>query len=215
MKAKGPFTQDLWQSVEPIFEKIIEHDFVVQLAKGTLDRKSFSHYLSQDVLYLKDDNRALELVSEKAKEPQEIAFFETLAEDGLAIERALHNEFLSYFRVEQAKEKSPVISEYTSFLLNHARHSGYEIAITALLPCFWVYNKVGLEIIRIAQTNNPYQKWIDTYQGAEYEEFTNKFIKIVEKQAGQADKDVRIAMREAFVEATYFELAFFEEAKKV
>lgn len=212
MQAKGPFTRELWQAVETIFSEIIDHPFVFGLANGKLPKNSFAHYLSQDVLYIKDDNQALMNVSERAPEKQQKQFFKTLAEDGLAIEKALHDEFLKHFEVQEAQVKSPVINDYTSFLLKHSTQSEYAIAVAALLPCFWVYNKVGLEVVKMAKDPNPFQKWIDTYQGVEYDNFTSQFIKITEDLAQNASKATQEEMMVAFIESTRFELAFFEEA---
>jgi len=212
MQAKGPFTRQLWQAIEGIYSEAIDHQFVLGLANGDLLKSYFAHYLSQDVLYIKDDNRALTLVSERAINSEQKEFFKSLAEDGLAIEKALHDEFLEHFKIEEAQEKSPVIKAYTDFLLSHVEHSEYSIAVAALLPCFWLYNKVGAEIIKKSKPNNPYQKWIDTYQGDEYEDFTSQFIQILEDLAEKANATTLEKMKEAFVESARFELAFFEEA---
>ncbi|MFV9927060.1 MAG: hypothetical protein AB8V23_04640 [Candidatus Midichloria sp.] len=38
-----------------------------------------------------------------------------------------------------------------------------EVATAAVLPCFWVYNEVGLSIARYASADNPYARWIESY----------------------------------------------------
>ncbi len=212
MQAKGPFTHQLWQAIESIYSEVIHHQFVLGLANGDLPNSCFAHYLSQDVLYIKDDNKALTLVSERAINSGHKGFFKSLAKDGLAIEEALHDEFLEHFKIKEAQEKSPIIKAYTDFLLTHSEHSEYSIVVAALLPCFWLYYKVGAEIINKSKPNNPYQKWIDTYQGDEYEDFTSQFIQILEDLAEKADSKTLEKMKGAFVESARLELAFFEEA---
>jgi len=212
MKAEGKFTESLWCSIETIYTDLIKHPFVNQLAKGTLPHQCFAHYLSQDILYIRDDSKALENISKKATESAEQAFFRSLASDGIAIEQELHNYFLKSFNVLEAKTKSPAIEEYTRFLIEHSEKSTYHIAAAALLPCFWVYNKVGEHIFTHAQENNVYQKWIDTYQGGEYEDYTKKFIQIVERLANNSNDNEKKLMQEAFSHSTMFELNFFEES---
>lgn len=212
MEPKGEFTSLLWESVAPVYQKIVAHPFVQNLAKGTLPPISFAHYLSQDVLYLADDNRALQLLSEKAVNVQEQQFFCQLAADGLEIERVLHTEFLDYFQVEKASEKSEVIKGYTQFLLHHVQHSEYQVAAAALLPCFWIYNKVGKEILKQSVPNNPYKKWIETYEGDEYEQYTANFIRIVDDLGTEANSNLRTDIKNAFLDGAKFELAFFEES---
>ena len=76
----------------PVFQQIINCRFVSGLADATLPREWFAHYLSQDVLYLQQDNEALELLSQRAPDEMEKDFFRQLAEDGIVVERAMQNE---------------------------------------------------------------------------------------------------------------------------
>jgi len=135
-----------------------------------------------------------------------------LANDGFLIEHELHNFFLKQFKVEEAKSKSPVIREYTDFLLNHSVKSSYPVAAAALLPCYWIYYVVGIHIGSNATENNIYQKWIDTYRGGDFGNYTKTFIQIVECLAENASETEKKQMHKVFVMATNFELSFFEEA---
>mgnify|MGYP001171378592 CR=1 FL=1 len=212
MIPKGEFTRGLWRSIEPVYEELINHPFVTMLAKGTLPKNSFTHYLSQDVLYLKDDAVAFMNLSKRVDNASEKEFFKLMADDTIVLEQDLHTHFLTHFNVVEAKRKSPAIEAYTSFLLHHSTESSYKIAAAALLPCFWVYSSVGKSIVNQSANNNIYQKWIDTYKGGEYVEYTNRFIEIVEAYGNDATEDEKIMMQEAFMEATKLELAFFEES---
>jgi thiaminase/transcriptional activator TenA len=212
MEPAGIFTKHLWMAIQPLYEEIIHHPFVYQLQNGTLPHHCFEHYLAQDILYIRDDSEALAILSEKAALPDDKAFFKLLANDGLEIERLLHDEFLHYFKVSVAREKSPVIKEYTDFLLTHAEHSPYHTGAAALLPCFWIYGKVGNHIASRSAKNNAYQKWIDTYQGEEFEAYTQQFIQIVENMAIVLPSLEKSRMRQVFIKSTNFELDFFEES---
>ena len=214
MKATGPITQSLWLEIEDLIQELVECDFVNQLAHGTLSRTAFHHYLSQDALYLKDDNRALMKISERAEYIEVKSFFKTIAEDGIAIEEALQTEFFKHFGIKKATTKSPAVKQYTSHLLHHAHHSELPVAVAATLPCFWVYNTIGSTIYRKASKPNVYQKWIDTYQGADYEGFTARFIELTEILGLKVDKCTIENMKEAFRQSTQYELAFFEESIK-
>lgn len=212
MEPVGIFTRRLWMAIQPLYEEIIRHPFVCQLQNGTLPHPCFEHYLSQDILYIRDDSEALAILSEKAASPDEKAFFKLLANDGLEIERLLHDEFMHHFKVSVASEKSPVIKEYTDFLLTHAGQSPHHTGAAALLPCFWIYGKVGHHIASRSAKNNVYQKWIDTYQGEEYEAYTQQFIQIVENMAIGLPAVEKSSMQKVFIESTRFELDFFEES---
>ena len=211
MNAKGIFTQLLWDSVNDIYNKMKTHPFVIQLANGTLPYSCFSHYLSQDILYIKDDAFALETLSKRALDKNEQDFFCAMANDAIEIERELHNDFLTHFKIKTPDKKSPVIKLYTDFLTKHASDMSYSVAASALLPCFWIYNQIGNYIVSKAVPDNVYQKWIDTYKGDEYEAYTLKFIEIVEALA-QRYPENKQQMVESFKISTEYELMFFDEA---
>lgn len=208
----GAFTNQLWESIQDIYAKLVAHPFINQLALGMLAYNCFAHYLSQDVLYIKDDAVALHNLTKKTTSDDEKQFFEDMSNDGIAIEQELHRFFLNHFKVNKAKEKSPVVAAYTRFLINHSENSSYGIAAAALLPCYWIYYEIGQYIIANAVENNPYQKWIDTYRGDEYVIYTEKFIQIVENLSKNANNSEKQQMQEAFISATNFELNFFDEA---
>lgn len=212
MKPEGQFTTGLWEAIQDIYTDLLAHPFVNQLAKGSLAHGSFAHYLSQDILYISDDNVALENLSGRADLEAEKQFFSDMANEGLAIERELHDYFLEHFDVKEAEIKSPVIDAYTNFLLTHSLKSSCPVAAAALLPCFWVYNMVGNHVVSNAVENNVYKKWIDTYSGDDFGDYIKTFIHIVEGMAKDASEAEKKQMREAFITATKFELSFFEEA---
>ncbi len=212
MEACGPFTRQLWKSIEKQMEALLACDFVCQLAAGTLSPKAFHHYLSQDALYLQDDNKALMNLSERASSAEEQSFFRQLAEDGIAIEESLQGEYFQHFGIAKAKQKFPAVDQYTQHLLHHTTASDYAVGVAACLPCFWVYNSIGSEIYQKAVSPNAYHKWIDTYQGAEYESYTLQFIQLTEDIGSKASPELQKQMTEAFGLSSNFELLFFREA---
>ncbi len=212
MKQQGAFTEKLWTVIQPVYQQIINCQFIKRLADGTLPFEWFAHYLSQDVLYIIDDSRALAVVAGRAENPDETYFFLQLAKDGLDIERALHNDYILMLKIPEAKEKSPAFKAYSDFLTDNAFNAPYPVAATALLPCFWVYYNTMEHVYNNSVENNPYKKWIDAYSGGEYRRYTENFIKIVENLAQKSDSEIREQMISVFVEGTKHELRVFEES---
>lgn len=206
------YTTEIWNEAFDVYKNIEQHDFIQQLSDGSLSERAFAQYLSQDALYLIEDAKAFDLLSQKALEPEDKEFFKTISIDIISLEQALHEDFLPFFNVKPAKTKSPIIKKYSEFLLNHAENSPYPVGCAALLPCFWVYTELGKYMMSIKTKENKYDKWIVTYNSPEYTEFTNRFIKIVEKEASKANNEIFIEMKNAYKKATIFELHFFEES---
>lgn len=212
MDAAGPFTYKLWFSIQPVFQKIINSPFVKLLTKGTLPLKCFKHYVAQDILYIVDDARALAITAAKAETTDDMYFLLQLAKDGLEIERALHTDMVRQFNIDVAKQKSPAFKAYTDFLLNHAMHSPYPVALASLLPCFWVYHKVGEQMRSSTVPDNPYQKWLNTYSDDIYVQYVERLIQMIEKEGVKANSTIQEQMIRAFDEGTLHELRVFEEA---
>ena len=62
----------LIQQAQPYWKQYVEHEFVQQLAKGTLPKACFQHYLKQDYIYLFHYSRAFALGVFKARNFAEI-----------------------------------------------------------------------------------------------------------------------------------------------
>ncbi len=212
VKPLGMFSEKLWESIRPVYHILIRHPFIKGLANGNLPGSCFEHYLAQDILYIQDDSKALEILADKAPNELEKSFLIKLANDGYDIERALHRDYLTHFNVQETNQKSIAIATYTSFLLKVVKQASYPLGAAALLPCFWVYHSVGKHIVKTAVEDNPYKKWIETYEGNEYEGYVARFVEIVEELGSTAPEAVQDLMIQSFERATNFELQFFEEA---
>lgn len=215
LQPKGEFTNNLWLSISDLLHKITVSDFVVNLANGSLKHSCFAHYLSQDIIYIREDNKALEQLSLRSEKELHKVFFHKLAEEGLAVEKALHDEFLDYFKVSEAFTQSPAFKSYCEFILRHAHSSPLPVAAAALLPCFWLYARIGKTISSKSIENNKYQKFIDTYSGEEFEKYVEQYISIVEELGQSSDLKIKEMMTNVFIEASRYELLIFEEAIKM
>lgn len=215
IRVAGDFTASLWKEVKPIYKKMLNHPFSKGLQKASLDKKAFNHYLSQDILYLKDDAKAMKNVAKKEKNPTYKEFFLKMQDDMIVLEKMLEKRLLKKFKTKKAKQKSKVIKKYTSFLVQTSKHEDIFYAYSALLPCFWLYSAVGIKIYKKSKKSNPYRDWIEFYNGKEIITYTNLFIKIVENYASNLTKKQRKKMKQYFLKSSKYELAFFNEAIKI
>lgn len=208
----GTWSKKLWMFSEDIIRQIFDHPFCQELAEGTLPGNVFRHYLGQDLLYIEKDARAFLLTAEKATKEEHKKFLRGMADDGVEIERILHRELFPKFHATRPEKMSPVCHDYTQFLLYQATNHSFETAISALLPCFWVYHENGMRIREKLLQPNPYQIWIDTYSGREYMNYVRQFVHIVDQVLHKSHPTVRQKMFKAFRTSTSYELAFFDES---
>jgi thiaminase (transcriptional activator TenA) len=190
--------------------------FNAELAAGTLARERFQHYIIQDALYLGQFSRALAIAAAKAPDTATLQAFAQSALGAVAVERALHEQYLRAFGIEPATlaaaEPAPDCLAYASFLLATAHHESWEVLVAALLPCFWVYWDVGCAIAKTAASDNPYRAWIDTYAAPHFGEAVQSVIATADRAADGASEALRAKMLAAFTRATQYEWLFWDGA---
>lgn len=206
------FTDTLWDSIEPIYQAILAHPFIKELAAGTLAQNVFAYYLEQDALYLADFARALAFTAIKAETQEDFLTCLDFAKGAINAELSLHQDFFTKFNITPVTEKSLSCLAYTQFLLTNTQQGSFAEAITACLPCFWIYREVGRHIQKENQAHNPYATWIDTYSGAEFDAGVAKAIVLTNKAATDASPATLKKMQNLFKQSTQLEWAFWNDA---
>ena len=209
------FSKTAWTAITPIYKSIIEHPFNQELAQGTLAKEKFQFYMKQDSLYLVDFARALALAASRAQNPDDLVLLLDFSKGAIIAERSLHEFYFDLYGIQLDISQVPGCFSYTRFLISTATHANYEEALGALLPCFWIYREVGMYIHKNAAKDNPYQKWIDTYSGEEFQEIVQNAIDLTDRVAAQADAKLTERMLEAFVVSTRLEWMFWDSAYRM
>ncbi|MEX6686560.1 TenA family protein [Danxiaibacter flavus] len=206
------WSEHAWNSIEQIYEKILDMPFNKELMAGTLTTERFRFYMMQDAHYLSAFSKVLAIIASKLPSAESLDFIR-FAEGAVVVERALHENYFSAWQVSEIAEISPTCQLYTDHLFRRAYLDSVEVAIAAVLPCFWIYKKVGDHIYANQQKeNNPYQQWIDTYAGEEFAISVKRAIAIADEKAAQLTPTQQQAMTEAFVKTTKMEWMFWDSA---
>jgi thiaminase/transcriptional activator TenA len=210
------FSTSLWADSASLREAIDTMPFNVELAAGTLSPSAFRHYIVQDAHYLTGFARALALAAAKADTPEQVAMLSASASGAIAVERSLHDSYMAAFGIAPdvfaATEPTPVCSHYVNFLVATAATASFPVAVTALLPCFWIYREVGRDIAGRAGAANPYQAWIDTYAGEAFDQAVRRMIALTDDLALAASADTREQMKAVFRQSTRLEWMFWDSA---
>ena len=213
------FTDDIWQRTAALRRAIDDLPFNRELAAGTLDRERFRFYITQDKLYLDQYARTLAIAGARAPDLSAMDTFVGSALGALAVERALHGQFLDQFGMSEADilaaEPSPSCLAYTNFLIAAAHHESWPVLVAAILPCFWIYHDVGVRIAKETAPGNFYQPWIDTYADDAFAASVQDVIRITDTAAAAAGAAEREAMGRAFVRSTQYEWLFWDSAYRL
>ncbi|HEX6142768.1 MAG TPA: thiaminase II [Geminicoccaceae bacterium] len=213
------FPDQAWQRIEGLYADILEQPFNQELAAGTLSRERFTFYMIQDAHYLNAFGRALAAAAARAPDNDQMIVLAGSAREAVVVERALHESFFREYGLSaeevEAAPPSPTCSHYAHYLISTTSSAPYEVAVAALLPCFWIYWEVGKHLLEIAARDNPYQAWIDTYADEEFAAGVQKVIGISDDLAEAATPARQDQMLEAFVRAAQLEWMFWDSAYRL
>ncbi|MFB6166525.1 MAG: thiaminase II [Haloarculaceae archaeon] len=211
------FTDDLRETVDPIWTAIFEHPMVEGIGDGTLDDGPFRYWVRQDYVYLLEYSRVLAYGAAAAPTAQRMRTFATLLQETLTEEMDLHRSFAAEFGIDEADlaatEPSPTTRAYADFLVRTAATGTFGDLVAALLPCLWGFNETGVGLAEDGKPDHEqYARWIETYSNEEFTELATWCRELLDDVAAEAGPTARERYRERFVTSSRYEYLFWEAA---
>ncbi|AXN33814.1 thiaminase II [Vibrio coralliilyticus] len=212
--------QDLIEACQSDWQEYTQHDFVQQLAKGTLDQHSFLHYLKQDFLFLKQYARAYALAIYKARTLEDMRRALPSLHALLDSEIGHHVTYcgqwgLTESDLENEHEDFGTVA-YTRYVLDAGMTGDLVDLYAALAPCSIGYAVIGKALIESSDTvreGNPYASWIELYGGEEFQsgvaqgaEHFNQLLEEIDLHSQRGQNLI-----EVFRTATRMEVAFWQQ----
>ncbi|MDR0950406.1 MAG: bifunctional hydroxymethylpyrimidine kinase/phosphomethylpyrimidine kinase, partial [Candidatus Ancillula sp.] len=208
-----------------IEDKITNTTFFEQLIDGDMELKRFANYLAQDNCYLSDYGSLLDKAANLAPNQSEKNFFKNLANIGTEDELRMHDEwhksngFSNLARNSKGEINLSLASKVTNGYINHLRLAAvkddYEILISALLPCIFLYGEMvsGLKkkIDPEKLNNNIFKNWIELYADPENVKISLQMSEIVNKNAESVNQEKWTEMLKVYRKSAELEFEFFEQ----
>jgi thiaminase/transcriptional activator TenA len=215
--AAAPRTRDvLWSDIKDIYAAILAHPFITGLTDGTLPVESFRHFIVQDAHYLRGFARALAVCAAKAPAEQDIVMFAEHAAGAIAAERELHAELMGAMgsSVEEAAREpvAPTTRAYVSYLLASTYGGSFAEGVAAVLPCYWIYARVGEELLTRGSPDPLYARWTGMYAGDEYQGIVDAVLNVTDRIGESVSEVERTLMREHFRTTSRYEWMFWDAA---
>lgn len=208
----------LWSDVEEIYDRILAHPFVTGLTDGSLPHEVFRHYIVQDAHYLRGYAKALTVCAAKAPTDDETVMFAEHATGAIAAERELHADLLGALGLtsEQARTLpvAPPTRAYVSYLLATAYGGSYAEGVAAVLPCYWIYGRVGDHLVGAGSPDPLFQRWIDMYAGEEFQAVVDAVLEVTDRIGAAASPTEQDLMREHFTTTSRYEWMFWDGAHR-
>ncbi len=154
----------------------VEHDFVRQLAAGSLPEVCFRHYLGQDYLFLLHFARAYALAAFKSEDLEDLRQATGTLDALVNDEMSLHVKYCAAWGLTEADmlalPEAPENMAYTRFVLERGLAGDLLDLLVALAPCVVGYGEIGARLAADPATHlegSPYRAWIETYAGEDYQ----------------------------------------------
>lgn len=205
-------SEKAWNVSLPVVKAIKQHPFNMELASGTLALDKFACYIEQDTLYLQDFARCHAMIASRIPLEYVRCFLRYADYAFITEQEIVHHFFRENFKLKETGIITPATLCYTSYLLKTCASEPIEIAIAAVLPCFWVYREVGLSIAQHADQKNPFSRWIETYSSEDFASTVNEAIGILDVVAKNATEEIHDRMIDAFYKSTVLEWHFWNDA---
>ncbi len=208
------FTQTLHELAKESWTKSKQHPFVQELVAGSLPIEVFRFYLLQDAYYLKHFASAHQEVIKRTKD-QRIIDSQRFCKEGLEeSELMIRQEFFKELQItkeEVAKTSiAPTAYFYTSHIYRQFVDGTLQTALSALLPCYWLYYEIGATFASKSSPVKIYQDFLETYDSDGFKQVLDELISLVDELAETVSEDEREAMKQAFMISSQCELDFWE-----
>ncbi|WP_424528241.1 thiaminase II [Sphaerisporangium viridialbum] len=210
------YSEELWEAIQPIYTAILDHPFITGLVDGTLPREAFRHFVVQDSHYLRDYARALALCAAKAPTEDDVRAFASDAVGAIAAEQDMHAEFMAQLGGSSAQAAElpvgPTTRAYTSYLLATVYGGSFLDGLAAVLPCYWIYARVGEALLAKSSPDPLYRRWIATYGDEAFQSVVRRVVALTDRAGEEATPRQRLRAQEHFVTTSRYEWMFWNAA---
>ncbi len=208
----------LRESVLPLWQRQLDHPFVVALGDGSLPRANFEFYIRQDARFLDELTKTFAYATTKTADHDEMEQFGKLLLNTLLVERSLHRHYGELFGLTPAAiaatPMAPTNYAYTRHMLYIAATGTLPELLTAILPCAWIYAEVGRHLVGDAPlaTNHSYADWLATYASPDFDAVGIWIRERLDARAIDLSARDESKLYEIFLTSTRYEWLFWEMA---
>ena len=204
----------LWSDIEHIYQAVLAHPFITGLTDGTLPAEAFRHFIVQDAHYLRGFARALAVCAAKAPTELDTVMFAEHAAGAVAAEQQMHAELMTELGSSVAEAAAapvaPTTRAYISYLSATVYGGSFAEGLGAVLPCYWIYARVGEELLSRSSPNPLYARWIAMYGGDEFQAVVDAVLALTDRLGPLISADELGRMREHFVTTSRYEWMFWD-----
>lgn len=209
---------DLTEACADEWRAYIEHDFVRQLAAGTLADEAFRHYLKQDYLFLMHFGRAYALAVYKSRDMAELRHSLEGLKTIIDVELELHIDYCREWGISEsdlaALPEARATLAYTRYVLDTGNRGDLLDMHVALAPCLVGYGEISQWQARqpftVRGNANPFDKWLQMYASDAFQGAMRDEIAWLDARLADVTPERFAQLTTIFRDATRLEIDFWQ-----
>ncbi|AXI07628.1 thiaminase II [Oceanobacillus zhaokaii] len=210
------FSESLREETKQSWDLSLNHPFVQGIVNGDLPLETFKNYIMQDIYYLKHYGKIHAFAAAHADDFSVSAKLAEKAKNTAQAELTVHKEHAAILNITDIDIKhfkpAPTAYAYTSHMYRAALSGSLGQIIASMLPCYWLYADIGMKNKNAKPKEKIYDNWIQMYASDWFQESTKEMVDLLDELAAEASDIEKEKMKEQFIIAKEYELAFWEMA---
>ncbi|MGO2132361.1 MAG: thiaminase II [Halomonas sp.] len=209
---------DLTDACADEWRAYIEHEFVRQLAAGTLEDDAFRHYLKQDYLFLMHFGRAYALAVYKSRDMAELRHSMEGLKTIIDVELELHIDYCREWGISESDlvtlPESRATMAYTRYVLDTGNRGDLLDMHVALAPCLVGYGVISQwqakQPFTVRGEANPFDKWLQMYESDAFQGAMHDEIAWLDARLADVTPERFEQLTTTFRDATRLEIDFWQ-----
>lgn len=209
---------DLTDACAQEWRDYIEHDFVRQLAAGTLEDDAFRHYLKQDYLFLMHFGRAYALAVYKSRDMAELRHSMEGLKTIIDVELGLHIDYCREWGISEGDladlPEARATMAYTRYVLDTGNRGDLLDMHVALAPCLVGYGVISQwqakQPFTVRGDANPFDKWLQMYESDAFQGAMRDEIAWLDARLADVTPERFAQLTTIFRDATRLEIDFWQ-----
>lgn len=209
------FSEKLKHNNIDTWNKILNHDFITEIAENVLPIIKFIFYLKQDKIFLRAFCNLLTMASTLTNDKEIKLWFEALMESTTKYEIPMQDEILqrldnNYLNSEVSAED--VTRDYITYMNSVSNSEDLALIVSAIGPCPWTYYEISNALIKKNVKSKAFKKWLQFYSSNESGKQVKELKQVLNKLARNASEKKKIEMNIRFSISCNYELKFWDMA---
>ena len=208
------FSEKLKHNNIDTWNKILNHNFITEIAENVLPIIKFIFYLKQDKIFLQAFCNLLTMASTITNDKEIKLWFEAIMESTTKYEITMQDEILQ--RLDNNYLNSGVSAEnvtrdYITYMNSVSNSEDLALIVSTIAPCPWTYHEISNALINKDINSEAFKKWLQFYSSKESANQVSQIKELLNKLALNTDEK-KIEMKNHFSVSCNYELKFWDMA---